>query len=455
MGSGSFKNRIRLAWGRFTLSVRLDRALPSAARSILETLAEAGHEVGLVGGAVRDLLLGQAPKDWDLVTSATPDQILALFPEGRLIGAARQTGTVLIPRDGAPYEVTPYRADGLRADLERRDFTINAMALGIDGRLIDPLGGQRDLASGVIRACGSAEERLDEDPLRMLRAVRLAAQYDFAIDAVLAAAIANMAPRLGAVSSERIGAELGRLLVTDRPAWGMERLRELGLLAQFAPELLEMVGVEQNQYHAFPVWEHALMALALVPAQLHLRVAALLHDVAKPRCLSVDAAGNRHFYRHELVGAEMADRLLQRLRFDGETRHRAVHLVRYHMDLHLDGPSSDAALRRMVRRIGLQHMDDLIQLRRADRLASGTRQGDLSLETQELLDAIRRVLAADAALKVTDLAVDGTDVMAAFGKGPGPYVGRVLEALLEEVLERPDRNERAYLLGRLTEMAGS
>lgn len=447
------RRRLRLAWGRFSLAVRLDRTLPPAARSVLETLAGAGHEVGVVGGAVRDLLLGRRPKDWDFVTSAAPEQILALFPEGRLIGAARQTGTVLIPRDGAPYEVTPYRGDSLLADLQRRDFTMNAMALGIDGRLLDPLSGQRDLAAGLLRTCGAAEERLEEDPLRMLRAVRLAAQYDLALDPALASAITIMAPQLGGVSAERIGAEFGRLLVTDRPAWAMERLRELGLLAEFAPELLEMVGVEQNQYHAFPVWEHALLALALVPAELHLRLAALLHDVAKPRCLSVDEAGNRHFYRHELVGAEMADDLLARLRFDGETRQRAVHLVRYHMDLHLDRPVTDAALRRMVRRIGLAHMDDLIQLRRADRLASGTREGDLSPETQELLDAIRRVLAADVALKVTDLSVDGRDVMAAFGKGPGPYVGRVLEALLEEVLEQPDLNERQYLLRRLAEMA--
>ncbi len=442
-----------LWWARLTLPVRLDRALPPAARRILERLAGEGHEVGIVGGAVRDLLLGGQPKDWDMVTSAGAEQMLALFPQGRLIGAARETGTVLIPMDGAPYEITPYRGEGLIGDLARRDFTINAMALGIDGRLHDPLGGLQDLRRGLIRACGDPRERIDEDPLRMLRAIRLAAQFDFALDPALTHAIADLAPRLAAMAPERIGAEFGRLLVTPKPARAMEQLRELGLLAQFAPELLEMVGVEQNQYHAYPVWEHGLMALALVEPELHLRLAALLHDMAKPRCLSTGADGERHFYRHESVGAEMADTLLERLRFDNETRQRVVHLIRWHMDLHLGEPVSDSALRRMVRRIGLEHMDSLIRLRRADRLASGKRAGDLAPETLHLLAEIKRVLAEDAALKVTDLAVNGTDVMAAFGQGPGPYVGEVLERLLEEVLDEPAHNERARLLKRLEELS--
>jgi len=444
---------LRLGWATWRLPGRMRRALPPGGRAILDALAGAGHEAVLAGGAVRDLLLGRTPQDWDLATSARPDQVRALFPDGHLVGAARETGTVLIPRDGVTYEITPYRADSLEGDLARRDFTIDAMAATPDGRLVDPLGGRRDLAAGVLRACGRPEDRLAEDPLRMLRAVRLAAQFDLELDPALSQAIAAVAPRLAAVAPERIGAEFGRLLVTERPAWAMQRLRELGLLAQFAPELLEMVGVEQNRYHRFPVWEHALMALALVPPVLHLRLAALLHDVAKPRCLSVDEAGERHFYRHELVGAEMADDLLRRLRFDNATRARAVHLVRCHMDLHLDGPITDAALRRMVRRIGVEHLDDLVQLRRADRLASGMREGDLGPDTMAILDGIRRVLAEDAALKVTDLAVDGHDVMAAFGRGPGRYVGQVLEALLEEVLEQPERNRRDVLLQRLREMA--
>lgn len=445
--------RLRLWGGRLALPRRLEQHLPPAALAIMAALADAGHEVGLVGGCVRDLLLGRAPKDWDMVTSATAEQILTFFPHGKQMGAARGGGTVLIPREGAPYEVTPYRGANLLEDLSRRDFTINAMALSLEGTLHDPLGGQSDLARGVIRACLDAGERLAEDPLRMLRAVRFAAQFGFELDPALTEAIRKLAPRLTEVAPERIGAEFGRLAVTALPARGVEQLRLLGLLEHLAPELLEMVGVEQNQYHAYPVWEHCLRAMAEAPPELHLRLAALLHDVGKPRCVSVDEAGNRHFYRHELVGAEMADALLDRLRFEGDVRRRVVHLVRYHMDLIFEAAMTDGAVRRMIRRIGLEHMHDLIQIRRADRIASGTREGDLGPETIFVLQQIERVLKEDAALKVTDLAVDGNDVVAAFGRPPGPYVGEVLDRLLQEVLEDPARNDRERLLARLAELS--
>ncbi|HYG58983.1 MAG TPA: CCA tRNA nucleotidyltransferase, partial [Symbiobacteriaceae bacterium] len=328
--------RLRLLARRLTLPLRLGRTLAPAAREIMAALAGAGHEAGLVGGCVRDLLLGQAPKDWDMVTSASPGAILALFPHGKVMGAGRGGNTVLIPRDGEPYEVTPYRGASLAEDLARRDFTINAMAAGAEGTLFDPLGGLSDLTRGVIRACGDPRERIAEDPLRMLRAVRQAAQFGFALDAALVDAMREAAPRLDDIAPERIGAEIARLLVTDRAAWGVQQLFELGLLARFAPELTAMAGVEQNQYHRYPVWEHSLIALSLTPPELHLRLAALLHDVGKPATLSVDAGGNRHFYRHEQVGADMAGVLLERLRFEGEVRRKVVHLVRYHMDLHFD-----------------------------------------------------------------------------------------------------------------------
>ncbi|HEY3367109.1 MAG TPA: CCA tRNA nucleotidyltransferase [Symbiobacteriaceae bacterium] len=445
--------RLELALSRLVLSRRLRRAVPPAVPAILRRLSESGYGAVLVGGCVRDLLLGRVPKDWDLAAEASCEAILSVFPAGRVMGVARGTQTVLLVRDHVPYEVTPFRGATLAEDLARRDFTVNAMALDPDGKLIDPLGGRRDLARGLLRGCGDPRERLDEDPLRMLRAVRLAAQLNFALDPDLVRAMAAMAPRLAGVAPERIGMEFGRLLVTDRPAWGLERLRELGLLARFAPELLEGVGVEQNQYHAFTVWEHTLLALALVPPELHLRLAALLHDVAKPRCLSVDSLGNRHFYRHELVGADVADALLERLRFDGESRKKAVHLVRYHMDLFGDGSMGDAAVRRMIRRVGREHMPDLLELRRADRLASGTRKGDLSPETVALLAQVERVLKADAALRVADLSVDGDDVVRAFGRPPGPYVGEVLQQLLEEVTQEPALNDRLTLLARLAELA--
>lgn len=452
----SIARRLHLWMGRLALPARMTRAMPVAAREIGWRLAEAGHEAGFVGGVVRDLLLGLEPKDWDLTTSASLEEIQALFPGGRAMGRARagaEVGgqTVLIPRLGRPYEVTPYRGEGLIGDLARRDFTFNAMALGLDGRLIDPFGGQRDLARRLVRTPGDARERIAEDPLRMLRAVRFAAQLGFRLDPGLEDAIRAGAPLLQRVAVERIGQEWAKILLSGRPAWAMERLRELGLLEQFLPELLESVGVVQNEYHRWTVWEHLLIALERVEGGLALRLAALLHDIGKPRSLSVGEDGRRHFFRHELIGAEMVDEILTRLRFENEVRSKVVHLVRYHMDLHFDTPPSDAALRRMLRRIGPEHMNDLIHLRRADRIASGTRQGDLGEETIAILQAIERLLASDAALKIKDLAVTGRDVMQALNIMRGPAVGRALEDLLQEVLEEPSRNNREWLLGRLAE----
>lgn len=439
--------------GKRSLKWRLRRTLPTVAREVLQRLQGAGHEAWLVGGCVRDLLLGHPPKDWDMATSATPEQILMLYPHGRIMGAARGGNTVLVPLAGTPYEITPYRGPDLAADLARRDLTMNAMALTADGTLQDPLGGLQDLSEGRIRACGEARDRFTEDPLRMLRAIRLAAELDFVLDDGVTDATVTLAPTIATVAPERVGSELCRLLVTPRPAWAMEQVRELGLLPWIAPELQAMVGVAQNEYHAYPVWEHALLALQLVPSTLMLRLAALLHDVGKPTTLSVDEAGRRHFYGHELAGAQMAADLLERWRVDGNTRSQVVHLVRYHMDVHFSEDVSDAALRRMIRRIGLEAMDDLLQLRRADRLASGLRTGDLAPETVRIMNRVQQLLVSDAALKVTDLAVNGDDVLAAFGRPAGPYVGAVLNQLLEEVLVEPAHNQRAWLLTRLQAMA--
>ncbi|MFO7246304.1 MAG: HD domain-containing protein [Thermaerobacter sp.] len=444
-----------------------DRLIPSGVRRVLLGLARAGHQACLVGGCVRDLLLGRPPSDWDVATDARPERVQALFDRTRPTGIAHGTVTVLVGR--RPVEVTTFRTEGtysdrrrpdwveftgrLELDLARRDFTINAMALDHRGRLHDPFGGLRDLEAGVIRTVGDPGARFQEDALRMLRAVRFAAQLEFRIEPEVLEAIREHAALLGHVSAERIRDEFSKILLAPRPAPALETLRETGLLERFLPELLEGVGVAQNVHHAFTVWEHNVLACQHARPDLVLRLAALLHDVAKPRCLTVDPDGSRHFYHHEVVGAQMADAILRRLRFDNATREKVVHLIRHHLALHHYPDMSDAAVRRLIRRIGLEHLDDLIALRIADRKASGTKRSELSRGTRLLLRRIEQVLAEDAAFGLKDLKVDGHDVMRVLGIPPGPLVGRILNALLEAVLEDPSLNEPETLERLIREKA--
>ncbi|MEW6307437.1 MAG: HD domain-containing protein [Bacillota bacterium] len=434
------------------------RFIPAYVRDVMGELERQGHSAYAVGGGVRDLVLGRTPADWDLATSALPEQIRRLFPRSVPTGIKHGTVTVLSLR---PVQVTTYRVergysdhrrpdqvrfvDDVAEDLKRRDFTINSLALDRRGRLIDVVGGLTDLRLKVVRAVGDAAERFHEDALRMLRAVRFAAQLGMELDAATWAAIPPLAHLLGNISAERIRDELTNMLLTARPAWAMERLRESGLLAQFLPELLEGVGMEQNVHHAYNVWEHSLVALDAVPAVLRLRLAALLHDVAKPRCLSVSADGARHFFDHEHVGAGLARRILKRLKFDNQTVDGVSHLIKHHMALHYQRQMKDPAIRRLIKRVGLEHMDDLLRLREADRKASGKKPGPISKGTARLLRRIEQVLAQDAAFGLKDLAIDGHDVMTLTGLPPGPEVGRLLRELLEEVLEDPSLNTKPAL----------
>jgi len=459
--------QIRLRAALLGLPTVRERLVPAAVRRVLLQLARAGHQACLVGGCVRDLLLGRPPTDWDVATDARPEQVQALFPRTRPTGIAHGTVTVLAGR--RPVEVTTFRTEGaysdrrrpdwvdftdrLDLDLARRDFTINALALDHRGRLHDPFGGAADLIAGVVRAVGDPAARFDEDALRMLRAVRFAAQLEFRIEPATLAAIRGHAALLDHVSAERIRDEFNKLLLAPRPVPALEILRETGLLERFLPELLEGVGVAQNVHHAFTVWEHNILACQHAEPVLTLRLAALLHDVEKPRCLTVDAQGNRHFYHHEVVGAQMADAILRRLRYDNATREKVVHLVRHHLALHHYPDMSDAAVRRLIRRIGLEHLDDLIALRIADRRASGTKRSDLSRGTRLLLRRIEQVLAEDAAFGLKDLKIDGHDVMRILEIPPGPLVGRVLNAVLERVLEDPALNEPEILADLVRELA--
>ena len=436
-----------------------DRLIPAQVRWVLRRLRRAGHAAYLVGGCVRDLLLGRPPGDWDVTTSAEPAVVQRTFPRTRPTGI--QHGTVTVLAGNRPVEVTTFRTEGgysdrrrpdwvrftpsLEEDLARRDFTINAMALDADGRLVDPFGGLQDLTAGVVRAVGDPEERFREDALRMLRAIRFAAQLEFILDPATLGAIARHAALLDHVSRERIRDEFSKLLLAPHPADALRLLKSTGLLERFLPELLEGDGVAQNVHHAYTVFDHNIRACQEAPPALHLRLAALLHDIAKPRCLSIDERGERHFYHHEVVGAQMADEILRRLRYDNATRRRVVHLVRHHLALHHYPDMTDAAVRRLIRRIGLEHLEDLIKLRIADRRASGTKRTALSRGARLLLQRIEKVLQEDAAFGLKDLAVDGYDVMRVLQIEPGPLVGKILKALLEAVLDDPSLNEPATL----------
>lgn len=441
---------------------------PAEVRRILDTLAAKGFSAQIVGGPVRDLLMGQTPKDWDVATAAPPEAVRSAFP--RTVPTGVKHGTVTVLAANRQVEVTTYRVESgytdfrhpdqvvfvrtLREDLSRRDFTINAMALDRKGRLYDYFRGRADLAAGLIRAVGDPAERFSEDALRMMRAVRFAAQLGFDIAPPTFAAIKEKNELLRHVSAERIRDEFAKLLVSPQPARGLEMLRESGLLARFIPELLEGVGFEQNEHHAYTVWEHELIALATVPPKLHLRLAALLHDVAKPACLSVDGRA-RHFFDHERVGAKVSGVILRRLKFDNLTIGKVVHLIRHHMALHYNANMKDPAIRRLIHRVGLEHMPDLLELRRADRAASGTKPGPVSRGTLRLLARIENVLAEDAAFGLKDLAIDGNDVIRVTGLRPGPRIGEVLKSLLDAVLEDPALNTRERLEEMARALAGS
>ncbi|MFO8059797.1 MAG: HD domain-containing protein, partial [Bacillota bacterium] len=381
-------------------------------------------------------------------------------------------GTVTVISGGRSVEVTTFRTEGeysdhrhpdwvrfaerLEDDLSRRDFTFNAMALDRGGRLVDPFDGVADLARRLIRTVGEPRERFNEDGLRMMRAVRFCAQLGFSIDEPVIESARDNARLLRGVSAERIRGELDRLLLSEDAAVGVRLLHETRLLEQFWPELTEGVGVEQNYHHAHTVWEHSLAALQSMAGQrgtgLVLRLAALLHDVAKPRCLSTGEGGSRHFYNHQVVGAAVARRMLKRLKYDNRTVDRVVHLVRHHMALHHYPDMKDSAIRRLINRVGVENMDDLIKLRIADREGSGTKHTPLSRGTMHLLRRIERVLAEDSAFSLGDLAVNGNDVMRVAGIEPGPAVGKILNRLLDEVLEDPAMNTRPALEERIREL---
>ncbi|MEI7745612.1 MAG: CCA tRNA nucleotidyltransferase [Chloroflexota bacterium] len=439
-------------------AARLEAAVPGGVRAILDRLHDQGHAGWVVGGCVRDTLLGREPADWDLTTGARPDRLVALFP-----GAVYENrfGTVAVRRDGEVYEITTFRSehdyadfrrphriefgDSVDLDLARRDFTVNAIAWGCDrgddgrNRLADPFHGLADIDARLLRAVGDPDARFREDALRMIRAVRLAAGLEFAIEPVTLAAIETNAPLVAHLSGERIGAELEKLLAAPRPSVGLELARATGLLAVIDPALAAQRGVPQNKVAGEDLWDHTLRTVDAAPADRPLvRLAALVHDIGKPFTL----AGG-HFHHHDAVGANLADDLLRRLRYPRTVAEDVVRLVGHHM-FTADPTLSDAAIRRFIGRIGAGHLDALFALRRADDLGSGADPDDPA--TAAFRARVEAELAARAVLDRYALAIDGTDLMRELGLEPGPRLGRMIDALVERVVDDPGLNERASLL---------
>lgn len=431
--------------------------LPEKVNFIINTLQKHGFEGYAVGGCVRDAMLSRVPQDWDITTSAKPEQVKALFRH--TIDTGIQHGTVTVMLDHEGFEVTTYRIDGeyedarhpkevqftsnLLEDLKRRDFTINAMAYNEKDGLVDAFNGLGDLERGVIRCVGVAEERFTEDALRMLRAVRFAAQLGFEIEDKTRTAIGKLAPNLAKVSAERIQIELVKLLTSAHP----EEIRtawETGLTRVFLPEFDAMMDTkQQNPHHKFSVGEHTIVGLQNIAADKVLRLTMLLHDVAKPLCKTTDADGIDHFYGHVEKGAEMAKAILRRLKFDNDTTNRVSRLVACHDHM----PAlTEKSVRRAIFKNGVEQYPALFEVKCADVLAQSEYQREEKLEAISTYRSVYQdIMDKKQCLAIKDLAVSGADLIA-LGMSPGKEIGEVLKRLLDMVLENPKLNTKEKLI---------
>ena len=446
------------------------KTVPADVMAVLRTLRGASKQAWLAGGAVRDILCGATAQDFDVATDALPEQVVGLFP--RVIPTGVQHGTVTVLSGEHKVEVTTFRGEGpyldgrrpssvsflgdIEGDLARRDFTVNAIAWDpIAGVLRDPFSGIEDLRRRRLRAVGDPLARFREDGLRPLRAVRFASTLRLALDPPTRLAIPEALDVFARVAMERVRDELSKLLVRGAPpSRGLRLLLRSGLLAHIVPELLESVNFAQNRFHRWDVWRHTLRCVDAAPPDLVVRLAALLHDVGKPRSAAPKegAPGEHTFYDHEKLGARLATDILERLKFPRRETERVALLVAEH-NWHYLPEWNDGTVRRVLARIGPEQLPALWKLRRADLSARG-RLVEEGLANQAAAETrFQREIDRASALKVTDLAIGGEDVMRELRIGPGRQVGEVLSRLLERVLDDPDLNTREQLIRLLPEVA--
>lgn len=447
------------------------RDIPEEVQSLHSSLRNAGFEAYLVGGCVRDVLLGKEPKDWDITTNARPEQIQVLFEETFYENDFGTVGVVtksLNPRLKV-IEITPFREEGkysnarhpdeirwaktLPEDLKRRDFTINAIAYEPQkGDVVDLHNGQKDLERKVIATVGDPRERFSEDALRMLRAIRLSAELDFALDGGTAAAILDKSALLSQISKERIRDELARILESDRPMQALFVAQKLGVLKYMIPEVEEGLGVAQNQAHSFDVFEHSLRTLQHAADKkwpFVVRLAALLHDVGKPASRRwSDEKNDWTFYGHDVIGGRMAKKILAELKFSKEVIEQVSSLVRWHMFFSDPDRITLSAVRRVIARVGTEHIKDLLNLRVCDRIGTG-RPKEHPFRLRKYMSMVDEAMRDP--ISVSMLKIDGRKLMET-GEKPGPRIGWVLHALLEEVLDEPSKNSSEYLENRSREL---
>lgn len=421
---------------------------------------EKGYQCYLVGGSVRDLLLGHNVFDYDFATDARPEEVIRLFK--RVVPTGIKHGTVSVILKEKQYEITTYRSDGryldgrrpesvsfsdtLEEDVRRRDFTINGLAYDIDkGEIIDYVGGIDDINKKIIRTIGDPDERFSEDGLRPYRACRFAAKLYFSIDEQTFNAIPKALDIAAKVSIERVRDELMKLIETEKPSIGFEYMRKSGLLGLFIPELLDCYGLSQNKYHIYDIYYHSIYSCDGVPeADKIIKLAALLHDIGKVATRRMGEDGENTFYNHEVIGAKISGRIMKRMKFSNEEIIRVTNLVLNHMFHYVD-EWTDGAVRRFLRKVGTENMEDLFTLRLADRRGNGQRDG-LPAPIKVLKRRIDKVIEDDSALSVRDLEIDGHVIMSEFNISPGPMIGRILNELLELVLDNPEMNRKEILL---------
>lgn len=441
--------------------------IPAPIKEIARILNMEGFQCFLVGGSVRDSIMGFTPNEYDIATNAKPEDVQRIFKY--TIPTGIKHGTILVILDDMHVEITTFRSDGnysdgrhpdkveytasIEDDLPRRDLTINAMAYNVlDGTLIDMFDGMKDIKNKIIRSVGNPYERFTEDGLRIMRAIRFATKLNFNIEKETFEAICHSTGMLTSIAYERIREEFNGILISDNPFRGIELLRKTGILALIMPELMQGFGVSQNRFHKYDVYYHILHTIQAVESleteelTLLVRLAALFHDIAKPMVQKkVSKQEEPVYYNHEVVGANVAKKIMKRLKYSNAEIDFVTLLVRQHMFYYQD-EWTDGAVRRFMKAVGIENIKPLLKLREADRLGSGNRKDKESKAIPKLLARIDKIIEEENAITVKDLKINGNDLMKEFNLKPGPIVGKILNYLLDLILDEPSLNDKEKLM---------